>query len=182
MRLSAAADSISYWWEEEFSKEQPLAPTPGMQATLSYRPLSLCLRVEKAMADTDVAIALMAAMQAGCRVQISAAAARPWVVTFAEQYNVPLTVESRSAFEADFHALAAAGVTVRDPAAQEDTLARAAEAGLPLITQSVLANGRLELLNVLCTMYYVLWINNGGLRPRSVAATGGMCVSTPARV
>ena len=149
MRLSAAADSISYWWEKEFSVTQPLAPLPGIQATLSYTPLSLCLRIEKAMADADLAIALAAAMQAGCRLQISAAAARPWLTTFAEQYSVPLTIEKRAAFEADFAALAASGVTVRDPAALDDTLARAAAAHLPLLTHSICANGRLELLR--CT-------------------------------
>lgn len=149
MRLSAAADSISYWWEHEFSAPRRLASTPGAHTTLTYRPLSLCLRIEKAMSDADIAIALMAAMQAGCRVQISAAAERSWLVAFAEQYSVALTIEKRDAFEADFPALAAAGVTVRDPAALDDTLARAAAARLPLITDSILANGRIELLH--CT-------------------------------
>ena len=149
MRLSAAADSISYWWEREFGTPQQLAPVPGARATLTYAPLSLCLRIEKAMADTDIAIALAAALQAGCRVQISAAAERPWLTTLAEQYNLPLTIEKRAAFEADFHALAAAGVTVRDPAAMDDTLALAVDAHLPLLTHSICANGRLELLR--CT-------------------------------
>lgn len=149
MRLSTAADSISYWWEHEFGAPQQLAPVPGARATLSYTPLSLCLRIEKAMADTDVLIALAAALQAGCRVQLSAAAERPWLAAFAEQYDVALTIEKRAAFEADFAALAAAGVTVRDPAAMEDTLTRAAAARLPLLTHSICANGRLELLR--CT-------------------------------
>ena len=101
------------------------------------------------MADADVAIALMAAMQTGCRLQISAAAVRPWLIVFAEQYGVSLREENRAAFEASFASLAAAGVTVRDTAAMEDTLARAAEHALPISSEPVLANGRLELLHYL---------------------------------
>lgn len=146
MRLSAAADSISYWWEQEFGEPQPLPALPGQQSLLSYRPLQICLRIEKAMADADIAIALMAAMQAGCRVQLSCAALRPWVNMFAEKYGVPQNIESRSEYEAVFPSLAAAGVIVRDPAAMDDTLACAAACGLALIDAPVVSNGRVELL------------------------------------
>ena len=148
MRLSAAADSISYWWEKEFSAEQALQPLPGHRARLSYRPIRVCLRIEKAMADADVAIALMAAMQAGCRLQISTASVRPWLALFAEQYGVGLSVQKRGEFEESLAELPA-GIVLRDPAATDDSLARAAAAGLAVSTAPVLANGRLELLQYL---------------------------------
>lgn len=149
MRLSAAADSISYWWEQEFSSPRELSALPGFSSQLEYCPLTLCLRVEKAMPDADVGIALMAAMQAGCSVQLSLEAPRSWVALFAEQHGVSLSVESRADYEAAFPTLASLGAVVRDPAAPESTLAAAAAAGVPINTASVLANGRLELLNCL---------------------------------
>lgn len=149
MRLSAAADSISYWWEKEFSTPSNL-PTPRGELTeLLYRPMALCLRIEKAMSDTDVAIALMAAMQAGCKLQISMAEERPWVATFAEQHSVALSVENRQDFENDFPSLAAVDIVVRDPAAMDETFARAAACQLSIINDPVLSNGRIELLRYL---------------------------------
>lgn len=145
MRLSAAADSISYWWEKEFSIEQQLQPLPGHRAKLSYHPISVCLRIEKAMSEADVAITLMAAMQAGCHLQISSASMRPWLGLFAEQYGVELRVQKRAEFE-DSLATLPSGTVVRDPAAMDDTLARAAAVGLAVSSAPVLANGRLELL------------------------------------
>ena len=149
MRLSAAADSISYWWEKEFGVEKELPAAPGYQARLCYRPMSICLRVEEAMPDADVAIALVAALQAGCRVQVSSATQRAWLTVFAEQHTVPMFIESRAEYKERFPALAAARMILRDPAAMEDTLERAASCGLPVIKAYVLANARLEMLHCL---------------------------------
>ena len=149
MRLSAAADSISYWWEKEFSTPCLLPSPRGEKSELIYRPVPLCLRIEKAMSDTDIAIALMAAMQAGCKLQISIAAEREWVAAFAEQHGVALSVENRQSFEDVFPSLAAVGIVVRDPAALDETLVRAAECRLSLINDPVLSNGRVELLRCL---------------------------------
>ena len=146
MRLSAAADSISYWWEHEFGTPKLLPAGGGLQATLSYIPARICLRIEKAMADADVAIALMAATQAGCRIQLSAAATRPWLAPFLEQHGISFSVQKRAEFEASFPTLAASGFIVRDPAAMEETIAAASAAALPIINTPILANGRIELL------------------------------------
>lgn len=146
MRLSAAADSVSYWWEREFSTPHDLPTADGLRATLSYHPIRVCLRIEKAMSDADIAIALMAALQTGCRLSLSLDASRPWLLGVAEQYGLSMSVQKRGEYEASFPALAAGGFIVRDPAALDDTLAAATAASLPLINASVLANGRLELL------------------------------------
>lgn len=146
MRLSAAADSISYWWEQEFGVARPL-PTEGEeQAELTYHPVHLCLRIEPEMADVDIAIALMAAMQTGSRVQLSVAQARPWLTLFAEQYAVLLRVEDRAEYEERFPAMAEERLLLRDPAATRETLARAASCRLSVVNTPVLANGRLEML------------------------------------
>lgn len=109
--------------------------------------MQLCLRAEKETSDTDLAIALMAALRAGCRVQLSIASARPWLVRTLQELGVPMVAEDRRNYERRFPALAADGITVRDPAA-DDAAASVAEAcGLRLCRASVLANGRLELLH-----------------------------------
>lgn len=149
MRLSAAADSISYWWEQEFGVEQELPSLPGERAALTYHPMRVCLRIEKAMTDADIAIALMVAMQAHCHVQLSASEPRPWLTLFAEQYGVPLSIRKREEFEEGFASLAAAELVLRDPAATPKTLERAGACGLPVVTDPVLANGRLEFLHYL---------------------------------
>ncbi len=147
MRLTTAADSISYWWENEFGTSRLICSHPGEPTELFYTPLQLCLRAEKETSDTDLAIALMAALRAGCRVQLSIAAARPWLVRTLQELGVPMVAEDRRNYERRFPALAADGITVRDPAA-DDAAASVAEAcGLRLCRASVLANGRLELLH-----------------------------------
>lgn len=149
MRLTTAADSISYWWENEFGITRIINPQPGQTATLHYKPVSLCLRAGKATSDIDLSIALMAALKAGCHVQLSTATLRAWMPRCLEQLGVPIHVESRQEFESRFAALASDGVWVRDTAATEQTLAAAAACNLRLSNADILANGRLELLHYL---------------------------------
>ncbi|MCQ2365004.1 MAG: bifunctional proline dehydrogenase/L-glutamate gamma-semialdehyde dehydrogenase [Akkermansia sp.] len=144
-RLSSAADSISYWWEKHFSVPHSLCKSPATETTMVYRPLSLCIRAEKAMSDIDLSIALMAALQAGCALTVSTPTMRPWMPRTLEPLGVPVVLENREQYENRFAALAADGTTVRDTAATEATLALAAEHHLRLCRASVLANARLEL-------------------------------------
>lgn len=149
MRLTTAADSISYWWENEFGTTRLICNHPGEPTELYYSPLSICLRAEKETADTDLAIALMAALKAGCTVQLSTATMRPWMPRTLQELGVPARVENREEFEYRFPALAAEGVVVRDPAASDTAASIAIACGLQLSRASVLANGRLELLQCL---------------------------------
>lgn len=149
MRLTTAADSISYWWENEFGIVRTINPQPGQETTLQYKPVQLCLRVGKATSDIDLSIALMAALKAGCEVQISTATLRPWMPRCLEQLGVPVHVENRTEFESRFAAMASDGIWVRDTSATEQTLASAAACNLHLCNASVLGNGRLELLHYL---------------------------------
>ncbi len=149
MRLTTAADSISYWWENEFGTTKLICNRPGEPTELSYSPLSICLRAEKETADTDLAIALMAALKAGCTVQLSTATMRPWMPRTMQELGISARVENREEFENRFPSLAADGVVVRDPAADDTSAAIAVACGLRLSRASVLANGRLELLQCL---------------------------------
>lgn len=149
MRLTTAADSISYWWENEFGTTRLLSDHPGEPTELSYSPLNLCLRAEKETSDTDLAIALMAALKAGCTIQISTATLRPWMPRTLQELGVPARVENREEFEYRFPSLAADGITVRDPAAGDSAVSIAVACGLRLSRASILANGRLELLQCL---------------------------------
>lgn len=149
MRLTTAADSISYWWENEFGTTKLISNHPGEPTELFYSPLSICLRAEKETADTDLAIALMAALKAGCTVQLSTATIRPWMPRTLQELGVPVRVENRDEFVNRFPALAADNVVVRDPAADDADISVAKACGLQLSRVSVLANGRLELLQCL---------------------------------
>lgn len=149
MRLTTAADSISYWWENEFGITRTLNPQPGQETTIQYKPAKLCLRVGKASSDIDLSISLMAALKAGCEVQISTATLRPWMPRCLEQLGVPFQVENRAEFESRFAAMASDGIWVRDTAATEQTLAAAAACNLRLSNASVLGNARLEFLHYL---------------------------------
>ena len=148
-RLGAAADSIGYWWENAFGTTRVLNESPAMRTTLSYRPLPLCIRVEKATSDIDLSIALMAALKAGCDIQLSTASMRAWMPRALEPLGVIISVESRDEFEGRFPSLATTGVYVRDTAATVNTQQRAARCRLGLCAEPVLANGRLELLHCL---------------------------------
>lgn len=147
MRLTTAADSISYWWEKEFGIEHVLSPQPGTETRLRYVPVSLCIRVGKTTSDIDLAIALMAALKAGCNVQLSTVSMRAWMPRCLEQLGVPVLVENREEFESRFAALASEGIRVRDTAATDRTMAAAASCNLWISRESVLANGRLEMLH-----------------------------------
>ncbi len=147
MRLTAAAASLSCWWDKEFGKTHVLTPYEGEQVTRRYIARPLCLRAEKATSDIDLAIAIMAALTAGSELQLSSASLRAWMPRALEPLGISVTVEPREEFESRFTEFAARSVCVRDTAATEATRRRASEAGLMLCTDSVLANGRLELLH-----------------------------------
>ncbi len=147
MRLTAAAASLSCWWEKEFGKQHILTPYEGEQVTRHYITRPLCLRAEKATSDIDLSIAIMAALTAGCELQLSSASLRAWMPRALEPLGISVAVEPREEFEARFTELAARGITVRDTAATDATRRRAVDTGLQLCTDSILANGRLELLH-----------------------------------
>lgn len=149
MRLTTAADSLSYWWENEFGTSRLISAHPGEPTELYYTPLSLCLRAEKESSDIDISIALMAALKANCRVQLSTATARPWMLRTLQELGVPLRVENREEFISRFPSLAADNIVVRDPAADETSASVAEACGLRLSRTPVVANGRLELLQCL---------------------------------
>ena len=148
-RLSAAADSIGYWWENLFGSTTTLNESPAQVTTLSYRPLPLCIRAEKATSDIDLSIALMAALKAGCDIQLSTASMRAWMPRALEPLGVIISVETRDEFEGRFPSMASTGVVVRDTAATINTMQRATQCHLSLCAEPVLANGRLELLRCL---------------------------------
>ncbi len=149
MRLTAAAGSLACWWEKEFGQRRELTPYEGEVVERHYVPLPLCLRVEKATSDIDISIIIMAALTAGCELQLSSASLRAWMPRALEPLGMTTTIEPREEFEARFTDMAARGLCVRDTAATESTRQRAMAAGLSLCTDSVLANGRLELLRCL---------------------------------
>lgn len=147
--LDAAAGSLCYWWETEFGTGHLLLDSPAREVKLTYRPLPVCIRAEKTLSDVDLSIALMAALKAGCEIELSSVTMRAWMPRALEHLGVRITIENRQEFEERFASLASAGVTLRDVAATETTIAAAARCRMPLCTAPMLANGRLELLHFL---------------------------------
>lgn len=148
-RLTAAADSISYWWQEEFSLRHTTSPAPGQEVTREYLPRPVCLRVEESTTDSDLCIALMTALRAGCRILLSTHATRPWMPTALRPFDITITAESRSEYEARFPEFAAEHLFLLDPAAPASSLQAAAALQLPLCTAPVPANARIGMLTFL---------------------------------
>ncbi|MGN0864585.1 MAG: proline dehydrogenase family protein [Akkermansia sp.] len=145
-RLSTAADSIAYWWDKHFGVEHCLSQSPAQRSILRYRPVPVCIRVDKAMSDIDLAIAIMAALQAGSPPELSTHTMRAWMPAL-DKLGVRICVESREEYESRLPALSRRGVRVRDTAATDEDLLAAARHGVTVCRDSVLANGRLELLH-----------------------------------
>lgn len=153
MRLTTAADSLSYWWENEFGITHNLSPHPQEQTTLRYLPLPVCLRVEKDTPDTEISIALMAALKAGCSIYLSTAGIRQWMSRHLEGIGVRVTLENRMDYLKRLPQLAAAGISVRDTAATDEDLAVATACGLQINRAPIVGNGRIELLHYLREQY-----------------------------
>lgn len=148
-RLIAAADSLSYRWDTDFSVPQVISNAPGEITRLSYRPVPLCLRAEEGLSDTDIAIALMATVCIGGKLQISWDAPRAWAEKLSELPGISYHEESRREYETRIPDFARAGYRLRDLAPTPDTRARAAKYRVPLCSAPILANGQLELLHYL---------------------------------
>ena len=145
-RMLTAARSITAAWETEFSRGRVLQENALYRTVLTYRPHSLVLRAEQSLSDADLCIMLMAALAAGCPLQLSTATMRPWMQNMLYPIGVDITVETRQAYECRLPALAQLGFRVlRDPAATDSTRTAAAACGLELITRRAAANGRAEL-------------------------------------
>lgn len=148
MRLRAAADSISLWWEKEYGIRHRLADIAGEWTELRYDPRTICIRAEKSMSDVDLCILLMVALKAGGGVELSMSHKRNWAEGRLEPLGVKLTIENRTKFEARIPSIAQSCSRLRDVAATDSTRLAAREAGLSLMDAPVMANGRIELLRV----------------------------------
>lgn len=153
MRLTTAADSISYWWENEYGIEHVLSPDPAAQTTLRYLPRAICLRAEEESSDIDLSIAIMAALKAGCDIRLSTATLRQWMTRSLEGLGILVQLESRLDYLKRLPAMAAEGIPVRDTAATDEDMAVAAACGLQINRAPVVGNGRIELLHCLREQY-----------------------------
>lgn len=153
MRLTTAADSLSYWWENEFGITHNLTPHPAEQTTLRYMPRRVCIRAEQNTPDTDISIALMAALKAGSEVSLSTAALRQWMPRNLEGLGVRVHLEDRMTYLHRMPELAVAGIAVRDTAATDEDMAVAKACGLHINRAPVVGNGRIELLHYLREQY-----------------------------
>lgn len=145
-RLTAAADSISYWWQEEFSLRHTTSPAPGQEVTREYLPRPVCLRVEESTTDSDLCIALMAALRAGCSIRLSTHATRPWMHATLRPFDITIIAETREGYEERFPEFAAEHLFLLDPAAPVSTLRAAAAHRVPICTEPIPANARIGML------------------------------------
>lgn len=148
MRLRAAADSISLWWEKEYGIRHRLADAAGEWTELRYDSVPICIRTEKSMSDVDLCILLMVGLKAGSAVELSMSDKRPWAEGRLEPLGVKLSIESREKFEERLPSIAQNVTRLRDIAANVKTREIAKAAGIKLSDAPVMANGRIELLRV----------------------------------
>lgn len=157
MRLSTAAASISYWWENEFGLLHEQNVEPNTKHSMQYLPCHVCLRAEEDTSDTELSIALMAALtctrKGDCRLSLSTAELRPWMTRSLEGLGIRLRAESRSDYLQRLPELAAQHLTVRDSHATDADMEAAAACGLKVVREPIVANGRIELLHYLREQY-----------------------------
>ncbi len=148
MRLRAAADSISLWWEKEYGLRHRLAETEGEWTELRYDSLPTCIRAEKSMSDVDLCILLLVALKAGSGVELSMAEKRPWAEGRLEPLGVKVVIEKRSDYEKRLPEIAKTSSRLRDIAANDSSYRIAKAAGLSVLSAPVMANGRIELMRI----------------------------------
>lgn len=148
MRLHAAADSISHWWESEFSCRHSLESCYGQWTELYYAPLSICIRADKRMSDVDLGILLLVALTASCKVHLSLERTRSWTEGALALLVVDCVCESRDEFEARLPSLSTQLSVLRDSHASEQTIFLARELGIHVLRGDTLSNGYIELMHV----------------------------------
>lgn len=146
-RLEAAAGSLEKWWNEEFGVSHDPSNCHGETNIFRYIPASrTVLRIEESMEDADIAIALLASVQAGTPITLSMAKERKWLKAANLPEGATITVETRQNYRKHFAEWAEQDAIVRDPSADACTHGDAHLCNLRLLKRPILANARIELL------------------------------------
>ncbi len=152
-RLTAAAESYSYWWDHEFSIEHDPSQIHGEKNDFRYRarPWHL-VRIQNDVNNhlSDIGLVAIACKTAGVELELSAEsnADAEAINQFAKA--VRCRVQFESAQELAHRLKPMKGGTIRIFGEYDEQMFAPAEIGnLPIIPHTVLANGRIELLNYL---------------------------------
>ena len=141
-RLRAAAASQAKWYAKEFSVAHDPSAIYGESNEFRYVPLKKMLLCAESLSDEEVVIALLAAELTGVSLELSAEKAPSWWaemgLSFVEESPEALCVRVRKEGKA-YGALRVTTPTV-------ELCAAACSVGLSVVTQPILANGRLELI------------------------------------
>ena len=153
-RVTAAAQSYSYWWEHEFSIEHDPSQIRGESNCFRYRPRPWHLiRFTESCDDIVevVAMTFVACLITGTNLQVSLESENDELARLMDQLG-PLVFSKKIESDAELAARLAnlEGGSIRVVGSFEtETLAPANIGNIPILRNPVLANGRIELLNYL---------------------------------
>ncbi len=140
--LKAAASSDAAAWQNEFGCDHDPSGLTCESNIFRYRPFARSLvRLDEGTSDAGLARILLSAATAGVELDISLSQARP----FLSSVGVGATVESQASFEKRLRATKG-WQGLRAPTADASLKAAAIDAGIRLVDQPVLWNGRVEML------------------------------------
>jgi len=151
-RLSAAAGSYAYWWDQEFSLEHDPSQVHGETYHFRYRPRPWhVLRLQDSSMNEAVEIAAMvalASLTSGTSLQLSLPSAGAWTERFSQLGDIEVFDESDQSLAERLSRMK--GGTLRIVGNYEPAVFAPARIGnIPIVLSSVLSNGRIELLNYL---------------------------------
>ena len=141
--LRAAAGSDAAAWNREFSVNHDPSGLVCESNTFRYRPFAKCrVRVGRELTDAELARILLASSVTGADLEVSVRDSRAFLGTL----GVTSVIETDAAFEQRLLAGKGEWSGLRAPGASPALKAAATEAGVRLVDQPVLWNGRLEML------------------------------------
>lgn len=144
--LRAAAGSYVYWWKEHFSREMDFSRLHGETNHFRYRPYPKMLLRTDGMGAYEIALVVLAASVCSVELELSSNETS----SFLENLNCKLVIEEESTFIKRIRHKSNGFRNLRTSCHVSTALRSAAnEAGLPVISRTPLANGRLELMDFL---------------------------------
>jgi RHH-type proline utilization regulon transcriptional repressor/proline dehydrogenase/delta 1-pyrroline-5-carboxylate dehydrogenase len=153
-RVEQATANYLSVWENEFSQEKDVSHIYGEENTFRYLPLkAMALRVQEKDAPEDVELVMTAAATARTPLTVSLPENLSQAMTEAVEKalrslkGIDVKVQTEAAFIADMPTYER--IRMCSPEGSDAIYKRAAELGLHIAAEPVLAEGRLELLHYL---------------------------------
>ena len=152
-RLQAAAESYTFWWHNEFSVSHDPCQIHGETNEFRYRSRPWHLVRITEMADVERLHASVAQIAIACRtvetqMRLSVPSSNDWVEQLGSIRGIDITVESDDELVQRLNGMRGGTMRIFGDF-DSQTFAPAEIGNIPIVDSTVLANGRIELLNYL---------------------------------